>query len=186
MLYIILQRSVCTIIIDDVHIINISYIYISETLEKLRTNVALNQVKNFNILQQQQEYLINWRNEEFETFYRLKESISQVLNGIDTVQQGHSRTANQIQHIFEALVLLQNQTEVILQRYSRLIQYNVNRMQNQLNQLAIRQELELDRVINTVVKGLKIVDKNIEKILYIQEKTIKSRSHAKVNIFTYL
>ncbi|GAA5802446.1 hypothetical protein HPULCUR_007911 [Helicostylum pulchrum] len=143
-----------------------------DILEKLHTNITLNQVKNFNILQQQQELLINWRNDEFKTLDRLKESQSRVFNQIDTIHQSHSRTADQIQQIFETLVLVQNQTETAVAEYEQVARQYVKEMHTQLNQLAIRQEFEVNLVIDTVISGLKTIDRNIEEMVTVQQETI--------------
>ncbi|KAG2228847.1 hypothetical protein INT48_003837 [Thamnidium elegans] len=153
-----------------------------DILEKLHTNITLNQVKNFNILQQQQELLIDWRNDEFKTLGRLKESQSKVFNQIDTIHQVHSRTADQIQQIFETLVLVQNQTKVAVAEYNQVVQQYVKEMQTQLNQLVIRQEFEVNQVIDTVISGLKTIDRNIEEMVTIQQVTILNWSREKVYI----
>ncbi|KAI8062965.1 hypothetical protein BDF21DRAFT_347386, partial [Thamnidium elegans] len=150
-----------------------------DILEKLHTNITLNQVKNFNILQQQQELLIDWRNDEFKTLGRLKESQSKVFNQIDTIHQVHSRTADQIQQIFETLVLVQNQTKVAVAEYNQVVQQYVKEMQTQLNQLVIRQEFEVNQVIDTVISGLKTIDRNIEEMVTIQQVTILNWSREK-------
>lgn len=139
-------------------------------------------MKNFNILQQQQELLINWRNDEFKTLDRLKESQSRVFNQIDTIHQSHSRTADQIQQIFETLVLVQNQTETAVAEYEQVARQYVKEMHTQLNQLAIRQEFEVNLVIDTVISGLKTIDRNIEEMVTVQQETILNWSRERVYI----
>ncbi|GAA5814076.1 hypothetical protein MFLAVUS_007566 [Mucor flavus] len=143
----------------------------SDILEKLHTNITLNQVKNFNILQQQQELLIEWRNNEFKTLDRLKESQSKVINQVDTIHQVHSRTADQIQLIFETLILVQNQTKTAVAEYNQVVRHYVKEMQTELNQLVIRQEFEVNLVIDTVISGLKTIDRNIGDMVTIQQDT---------------
>jgi hypothetical protein len=99
---------------------------------------------------------------------------------MDLVQGTHLKSAEQIQAIFEALVLLQNQTEAIIVKYNHLIQYHVNEMQVQLNQLVIRQEYELDHVVSTVVAGLQTIDRNIEDMVKMQQEALESWAQAKV------
>lgn len=162
--------------IDYIHITNLS----SDILEKLHTNITLNQVKNFNILQQQQELLIEWRNNEFKTLDHLKESQSNVINQIDTIHQVHSRTADQIQHIFETLVLVQNQTKMAVAEYNQVVRHYVKGMQTELNQLVIRQEFEVNLVIDTVISGLKTIDRNIGDIVTIQQEATLNWSRERV------
>lgn len=140
----------------------------------------MNQVKNFEILQQQQEYLIHWRNEEFETLGRLKNSQLEIVNQMEHMQGSHTRSAEQIKHIYESLVSLQNETEAIIAKYNHLIQYHVNQMQNQLNQLAVRQENELDHVVGSVVSGLRAIDQNIKDMVLLQQETLQKWTSDKV------
>jgi MarR-like DNA-binding transcriptional regulator SgrR of sgrS sRNA len=155
---------------------------IIEILEKLHRNITLNQIRNFNILQQQQEYLISWRNEEFETLGRLKDSQLEIIDQMETVQGTHLKSAEQINSIYEALILLQNQTETVIVKYNNLIQYHVSEMQTQLNQLVVRQEYELDEIVRAVVSGLRKIDHNIEEMIHIQQEALKKWASAKVSI----
>ncbi|KAL0581360.1 hypothetical protein ABG067_008459 [Albugo candida] len=124
--------------------------------------------------------MINWRNEEFDTLAKLKESQAHIVSQMELVRGTHSKSADQIQLIFEALVLLQNQTEAVILKYNYLVQYHVGEMQNQLNQLATRQEYEVDYIVDAVVTNLRDIDRNIEDMIAIQKEAIENWSHSKV------
>lgn len=153
---------------------------ILDILQKLHANITLNQLKNFNILQQQQEYLIHWRNEEFKTLGKLKESQVEMLNQMDVIKGIHIKSEDQIQEIFTSLISLQNQTQTVIHKYNQLIQHHVNEMQEQLNQLVKRQEYELDSVVGTVLHGLQAIDRNIDEMVKIQHEALENWSNTRV------
>lgn len=153
---------------------------IQEILQKLHANITLNQLKNFNILQQQQEYLISWRNEEFKTLSKLKESQVEILNQMDTIQGIHLKSEDEIHDIYDSLVSLQNQTQVVIIKYNQLIQHHVNEMQAQLNQLIKRQEYELDNVVGTIIHGLQAIDRNIDEMVKVQHEALENWSNTRV------
>ncbi|KAI9362140.1 hypothetical protein BD770DRAFT_440828 [Pilaira anomala] len=149
-----------------------------DLLEKLHINITLNQVKNFEILQKQQQLLINWKNEEFKRLERLKSSQTQVLSQIKNVQAFHARSASQIEQIFETLVLLHKQTEIIVSDYNKIIKTHVENMHNKLNQLANKQEDELERAVDIVRNGLRLIDHNVEEMVHMQQDALARWAHA--------
>jgi hypothetical protein len=152
-----------------------------EILERLHENITLNQAKNFDILAQQQAYLISWRQEEVNTLDQLKGSQAQLLNQIELVRGMHLKTANQIQSIFDTLVLLQNQTELVMVKYNQMVQYQVQEMTNQLNQLALRQEVEFGHILNNVFSGLEIVDRRLADMIIAQQQVIENWNETKAS-----
>lgn len=132
-------------------------------------------------MQQQQEYLINWRNEEFKTLSKLKESQEELLTQMGTIQGMHTKSESQIQDIYTSLVLLQDQTQVVMAKYNGLIQWHVTQMQDQLTQLVTRQEYELEKVVGTVIQGLQAIDRNIDDMVKIQHEALESWSNTRVN-----
>ncbi|CAO3637603.1 unnamed protein product [Mucor hiemalis] len=150
-----------------------------EILEQVHRNITLNQAKNFNILQEQQEYLIKWRNEEFKALDKMKNTQGKLLNQMEKIRRTHAKSADQIQLIFDALVLLQNQTEAVISTYNNLVKYHVGEVQNQLNQLVNRQESEIDYVMSAVYNGLQRINHNIEEMVTIQQEALQSCTHSK-------
>ncbi|KAG2194327.1 hypothetical protein INT47_000254 [Mucor saturninus] len=150
-----------------------------EILQKLHVNITLNQLRNFNILQQQQEYLINWRNEEFKTLRKLKESQVELLSQMGAIQGLHTKSESQIQNIYTSLVSLQDQTQVVINKYNGLVQHHVDQMQDQLSQLVRRQEYELGKVVGTVIQGLQAIDRNIEDMVKIQQDALETWSNTR-------
>lgn len=155
-----------------------------ELLEQLHKNVTANQIENFKVLQDQQAYLIEWKNEEFKTLKKLKDSQVDVVNQMEKIRGTQSKSADQIQLIYETLILLQNQTEAVILKYSYLVQNYASNMHDQLTQLAIRQENEVDFIVNNVVSGLKSTSENIEEMILVQRKAIESWSYSKVYTIT--
>lgn len=131
-------------------------------------------------MQEQQEYLIKWRNEEFKALDKMRNTQGKLLNQMEKIRRTHAKSADQIQLIFDALVLLQNQTEAVISTYNNLVKYHVGEVQNQLNQLVNRQESEIDYVMSAVYNGLQRINHNIEEMVTIQQEALQSWSHSKV------
>jgi hypothetical protein len=153
----------------------------TEILERLHENITLNQAKNFDILKQQQEYLVSWREEEVHTLDQLKGSQKQLLDQMQVVQKTHLKTANQIQSIFETLVLLQNQTEAAMFKYNQLVQYRLQTLTTQLNQLVLQQEAEISHILDSVHSALEIVDQRLADMIIAQQEAIDHWNETKVS-----
>ncbi|KAI9486609.1 MAG: hypothetical protein EXX96DRAFT_549728 [Benjaminiella poitrasii] len=157
-----------------------------DILERLHANITLNQAKNFDLLQKQQEYLMRWRQEEVTTLHHLKHSQQELINQMDDVRDTHLRTVNQIQAIFDALVHLQNQTEIMMQRYNQMVEYHIQEVSVQLNQLALRQEVEVDHFMGSISNGLRKLDEQLNKMLTTQQDVIDHWEQTKSFQDTYL
>lgn len=114
---------------------------------------------------------------------RLKSSQIQVLSQIKNVQAFHARSASQIEQIFETLVLLHKQTEIIVSDYNKIIETHVENMHNKLNQLANKQEDELERAVDIVRNGLRLIDHNVEEMVHMQQDALARWAHAQVCIY---
>lgn len=150
-----------------------------EILDQVHRNITANQARNFDILQEQQEFLIKWRNEEFKTLGKMNTTQQTLLDQMEKIRGAHAKSADQIQLIFDALVLLQNQTEAVIFTYNNMVKYHVGEVQNQLNQLVNRQEFEVDYVMGTIVDGLQRINTNIGEMITIQQEALQSWSHSK-------
>ncbi|KAI8076535.1 uncharacterized protein B0P05DRAFT_512051 [Gilbertella persicaria] len=140
-----------------------------DTLEKLHANITLNQAKNFDMLSKQQERLIQWQQEEFKTLGQLKDTQQDLLDQLDHAHQIHLKSANQIQSIFDALVVLQHQTEAVMERYNQLTEHHVQQMTHRLDELTLKQETELYRLLSSVVSTLQTVDHQLTEMLLSQQ-----------------
>lgn len=154
-----------------------------EILDQVHRNITANQARNFDILQEQQEFLIKWRNEEFKTLGKMNTTQQTLLDQMEKIRGAHAKSADQIQLIFDALVLLQNQTEAVIFTYNNMVKYHVGEVQNQLNQLVNRQEFEVDYVMGTIVDGLQRINTNIGEMITIQQEALQSWSHSKVTYY---
>ncbi|KAI7898830.1 uncharacterized protein BX663DRAFT_231532 [Cokeromyces recurvatus] len=150
-----------------------------EILERLHTNITLNQAKNFDLLQKQQDYLMHWREEELSTLHHLKHSQHELLVQMDAVRDTHLKTVNQIQSIFDALVLLQNQTEVMMQRYNQMVEYHIQEVTTQFNQLSLRQEVEVDHFLSSIMNGLRKLDEQLVRMTATQQDVFEHWEEAK-------
>ena len=157
--------------------------YVPELLEQLHKKITMNQIQNFDILKDQQEYLIKWRDEEFDTLHKLKTAQNDIVKQMDKVQETHLKSSGQVQLISDALVLLKNQTEAVILKYNYMVQYHVDEMHNQLSQLTKRQEAEVSYLVEVVKNGLESINHNIEDMVKMQQDALDSWSHANVGIF---
>ncbi|KAI8643395.1 hypothetical protein BD408DRAFT_152336 [Parasitella parasitica] len=157
-----------------------------EILEKLHANITLNQAKNFELLKNQHEYLVRWHKQEMNTFDHLKASQYELWQQMQSVQQIHAQTANQIQMIFDTLVLVRNSTELVVSKYSNMVHYHMQELQSQLNQLAIRQAMEIDQLVHSVLDDLTQVESGLSKMIRAQRKVIEDWDETKMIQKEYL
>jgi hypothetical protein len=146
----------------------------------------LNQAKNFELLKNQHDYLINWHRQEMNTFDYLKEAQNELWYQVQSVQQIHLKTANQIQMIFDTLVLVQNSTELVVNKYNNMMYVHMQELQSQLNEIAIRQAIEIDQLVNNVLGDLTQVEQGLSKMIEVQHKVIKEWDETKVVQKEYL
>ena len=62
-------------------------IYI-ELLEQLHQNITLNQLKNYNILRDQQQHMIEWRREEIESLGTIRETQKSMWDQLRDIEVG--------------------------------------------------------------------------------------------------
>ncbi|CEP19676.1 hypothetical protein [Parasitella parasitica] len=150
-----------------------------EILERLHANITLNQAKNFELLKKQHEYLVKWHKQEMSTFDHLKTSQAELWQQMQSVQHIHAQTANQIQMIFDTLVLVRNSTELIVSKYNSMVHYHMQELQSQLNQLAIRQAMEIDQLVHSVLGDLAQIEQGLSKMVTAQHQVIKDWEETK-------
>ncbi|KAI8327940.1 Tht1-like nuclear fusion protein-domain-containing protein [Choanephora cucurbitarum] len=153
-----------------------------EILENLHFNITLNQAKNFEILYQQQKHLIEWQQQEIALLDQLRGSQSRLIDQLEHIRVTHLKSANQIQSIFESLVLLEDQADLIVSKYDQVITHQVQLASLQLKELSLQHQIELDRMANlitssleaadrqlwTIVRGMTQVAENVEKTVRLQ------------------
>lgn len=153
-----------------------------EILEKLHENITLNQVKNFDILQSQQNYLIQWRQQEFDMLDVLKESQVDVINHIAKAKDYYQKTESQIEFLFDTLGLLQNRTQLAIIQYDEMVNRHIEQVYRQLNDLLIHQTMEIDGLVDTLLLKLDKVHKHIEQSLLDQIQATNSWNEYVKNI----
>lgn len=146
----------------------IKYPMEKEILEKLHENITLNQVKNFDILQNQQNYLIQWRQQEFEMLDVLKESQVDVINHIAKAKDYYQKTESQIEFLFDTLGLLQNRTQLAIVQYDEMMNHHVEQVHRQLHDLLIHQTMEMDDLVDALLLKLDKVHRHVEQSLLDQ------------------
>lgn len=120
------------------------------------------------------------------TFDHLKESQNELWYQVQSIQQIHLQTANQIQMIFDTLVLVQSSTELVVNKYNNMIHFHMQELQNQLNEIATRQAIEIDQLVNNVLGDLTQVEQGLSKMIDAQHRVIKDWDETKVVQKEYL
>ncbi|OBZ84781.1 hypothetical protein A0J61_07164 [Choanephora cucurbitarum] len=138
--------------------------------------------KNFEILYQQQKHLIEWQQQEIALLDQLRGSQSRLIDQLEHIRAAHLKSANQIQSIFESLVLLEDQADLIVSKYNQVITHQVQSASLQLKELSLQHQIELDRMANlitssleaadrqlwTIIRGMTQVTENVEKTVQLQ------------------
>lgn len=158
----------------------------AEILERLHENITLNQAKNFEILKHQHDYLVHWHQQEMNTFDYLKKSQHELWYQMQAIQQVHAQTANQVQMIFDTLKLVQNSTELVVNKYNSMVHYHMQELQSQLNEIAMRQAMEIDQLVNGVLGDLAQVEKGLSRMMTAQRKVIQDWDETKMIQKEYL
>ncbi|EPB88697.1 hypothetical protein HMPREF1544_04456 [Mucor circinelloides 1006PhL] len=157
-----------------------------EILDRLHENITLNQAKNFEILKHQHDYLVHWHQQEMNTFDYLKKSQHELWYQMQAIQQVHAQTANQVQMIFDTLKLVQNSTELVVNKYNSMVHYHMQELQSQLNEIAMRQAMEIDQLVNGVLGDLAQVEKGLSRMMTAQRKVIQDWDETKMIQKEYL
>ncbi|KAG1505129.1 hypothetical protein G6F46_000279 [Rhizopus delemar] len=160
----------------------IKYPMEKEILEKLHENITLNQVKNFDILQSQQNYLIQWRQQEFDMLDVLKESQVDVINHIAKAKDYYQKTESQIEFLFDTLGLLQNKTQLAIIQYDEMVNRHIEQVYRQLNDLLIHQTMEIDGLVDALLLKLDKVHRHVEQSLLDQIQATNSWNEYVKNI----
>ncbi|KAL9544572.1 hypothetical protein MBANPS3_007552 [Mucor bainieri] len=159
---------------------------ITEILEKLHANITLNQVRNYEILKNQHEYLAQWHQQEMQTFDHLKKSQHELWHQMQAIQQIHLQTANQVQMIFDTLKLLQNSTELAVNKYNSMFQIHTEELQYQLNEITMRHAMAIDQLVDRVLGDFSQVEKGLSRMMTAQRKVVQDWEETKVIQQEYL
>ncbi|KAK4510563.1 uncharacterized protein ATC70_004994 [Mucor velutinosus] len=157
-----------------------------EILEKLHENITLNQAKNYEILKNQHEYLAQWHQQEMHTFDHLKRSQRELWYQMQAIQQVHLQTANQVQMIFDTLKLLQNSTELAVNKYNSILQIHTQELQSQLNEITMRHAIEIDQLVDRVLGDFSQVEKGLSRMMTAQRKVVQDWEETKMIQQEYL
>ncbi|OAD08359.1 hypothetical protein MUCCIDRAFT_76731 [Mucor lusitanicus CBS 277.49] len=157
-----------------------------EMLERLHENITLNQAKNYEILKNQHEYLAQWHQQEMHTFDHLKKSQHELWYQMQAIQQTHLQTANQVQMIFNTLKLLQNSTELAVNKYNSLFQIHAQELQSQLNEITMRHAMDIDQLLDRVFGDFSLVEKGLSRMMTAQRKVVQDWEETKMVQQEYL
>lgn len=155
-------------------------------LERLHENITLNQAKNYEILKNQHEYLAQWHQQEMHTFDHLKKSQHELWYQMQAIQQTHLQTANQVQMIFNTLKLLQNSTELAVNKYNSLFQIHAQELQSQLNEITMRHAMDIDQLLDRVFGDFSLVEKGLSRMMTAQRKVVQDWEETKMVQQEYL
>ncbi|GAN09941.1 hypothetical protein MAM1_0305d09474 [Mucor ambiguus] len=157
-----------------------------EILEQLHENITLNQAKNYEILKNQHEYLAQWHQQEMHTFDHLKKSQQELWFQMQAIQQVHLQTANQVQMIFDTLKLLQNSTELAVNKYNSMFQIHTQELQLQLNEITMQHAIEIDQLVDRVLGDFSQVEKGLSRMMTAQRKVVQDWEETKMVQQEYL
>ncbi|KAI8334882.1 hypothetical protein BD560DRAFT_428623 [Blakeslea trispora] len=137
-----------------------------DILEKWHINMTFNQAKNFDILNKQQQHLIQWQHQELALLDQLRNSQNRLIDQLEQIRSTHLKSANQIQSIFETLVLLQDQADLMVHRYHQVMNHQVETTSHQLNELSLQHQLEIDRMANAMASTLAEADRRLLTLVH--------------------
>ncbi|OAD73513.1 hypothetical protein PHYBLDRAFT_168862 [Phycomyces blakesleeanus NRRL 1555(-)] len=106
-----------------------------DILEKLRKEIADNQLQNYDLLRDQRAQLVNWRQEEMENFGIIRKSQQYLREQLEQIEGVRQRASKGVQNLSDSIVLLQHDAEYALRTQEELVNVFANTSQRRLEKI---------------------------------------------------
>ncbi|KAL0085678.1 hypothetical protein J3Q64DRAFT_1744633 [Phycomyces blakesleeanus] len=142
-----------------------------DILEKLRKEIADNQLQNYDLLRDQRAQLVNWRQEEMENFGIIRKSQQYLREQLEQIEGVRQRASKGVQNLSDSIVLLQHDAEYALRTQEELVNVFANTSQRRLEKIIFGMGTMLESAFFQVEARLGQLNTSLSHSLLMQNKS---------------
>ncbi|KAI7868288.1 hypothetical protein BDF14DRAFT_1795060 [Spinellus fusiger] len=145
-----------------------------DLLEKLRRDIAENQIKNFGLLREQQAQMISWREEEMRNFEVIHDAQKALRDQLEDIEFVGQKAETNLGHLSRSVASMHREAEVALALQEDNVQTFIENSRSSLNEVLLRTGVALETAFNQVESRLIQLNASIESSLFLHKKTHKA------------
>ncbi|KAI9031637.1 hypothetical protein CLU79DRAFT_842248 [Phycomyces nitens] len=142
-----------------------------DMLEKLRKDIADNQLQNYDLLRDQRAQLVNWHQEEIENFKIIRSAQQSLKEQLEAMENSRHRASKGVQDLTGSIMSLQHNTESALKAQEELVNLVADTSQRQFEQTVFDMEAMLESAFFQVEARLGQLNTALSHSLLIQNKS---------------
>ncbi|KAI8974333.1 hypothetical protein BDB01DRAFT_404926 [Pilobolus umbonatus] len=157
-----------------------------DILNKLHENITLNQVKNFDILNRQQNYMIEWREEEMAHLSNIKDIQHEMHNQFENLKDVNEETIHQMTSIHDRMMDMKHQSQSMMNEHQQSIELYRDKIQNHFHGLVSHQQDTMNGLYDAILSDINGLNSQLQEMVSIQSDAIDAWNEARVSQTEYI
>jgi hypothetical protein len=156
-----------------------------ESISLLFGNISAVQLETFNILKEQESYLIEWRREEIFHLDNIVDMQRKVKNQSEVIKNLMDETATQLGNYFDILLELQNQALSGLEKQNDEIQIYVDEARIQTDKLVYEKDQYIDAIFELLTNDVETIYNQMNEMDSLQMDNLKQWTEIIVKLYFF-